>query len=495
MSFVVFFVSFVVVFPAVTNAQEPSPQASKPPSPQASKPPSPPAVTGTLSNITRVESWSFFEPRPASVPDELVGNPDYTFVGDRAELGVRVDGARFDLSGAFNYVRLENLPTHAIGPGGLGTGAFYFAATGLSYSYQMYFSELNLRVSARDDRASVTLGRMPFATGAEVVSANPSLESLKRERLHSRLVGNFAWSYYQRRFDGARLDVDRPGWHATAAAFLPTQGGFEESTNLSMPDVQVVHGAFARKAAAAREWQLFSTLYRDRRAEAAVVDNTGSLDRPVDVTITAFGGSHASVTPTRHGELDTVLWAAAEAGDWYGQSHRAASIAAEVGHRWSHAAGRPWLRAGYLWSSGDGDRDDDRHGTFFQMLPSSRQYALSSTYAQMNLTDAFVQAWFEPGGVKARIEVHALGLASGQDLWYQGSGATSSTGRYFGFSGRAAGGHTGLGTALDATVDVPLKKYWSVNAYAGTLWGGDVVKHNFSGTRLTFWYLENVIRF
>jgi len=497
----------VVALSATTFAQEPSPQAFKSPSP--------PGVTGTLSNLTRVESWSFFEPRPPSTPDQLVGDPDYTFVGDRAELGVRVDGARFDLSGAFNYVRLENLPTHAIGPGGLGTGAFYFAATGLSYSYQMYFSELNLRVSARDDRASVTLGRMPFASGAEVVSVNASLEALKRERLHSRLIGNFEWSYYQRRFDGARVDVDRPGWHATAAAFLPTQGGFEESTNLSMPDVEVIHGAFTRKArrrqplhlraerfggqeegvASTSEWALFGTRYRDRRAVAAVVDNTGSLDRPVDVTITAFGGSHASVRPTRHGELDTVLWAAAEAGDWYGQSHRAASIAAEVGHRWSRAAGRPWLRAGYLWSSGDGDRNDDRHGTFFQMLPSSRKYALSSTYAQMNLTDAFAQAWFEPGGVKARIEVHALGLASGQDLWYQGSGATASAGRYFGFSGRAAGGHTGLGTALDATMDVPLKKYWSVNAYAGTIWGGDVVKHSFSGARLMFWYLENVIRF
>lgn len=476
----------MVAFSATTSAQEPSPQASKSPGP--------PAVTGTLSNITRVESWSFFEPRPASVPDELVGDPDYTFVGDRAELGVRVDGARFDLSGAFNYVRLENLPTNAIGPGGLGSGAFYFAATGLSYSYQLYLSELTLRVSAREDRASVTLGRMPFASGAEVVSANPSLDTLKRERLHSRLVGNFEWSYYQRRFDGVRIDVDRPGWHATAAAFLPTQGGFEESTNLSMPEVQVVHAAYTRKAGP-REWQVFSTLYRDRRAEAAVVDNTGSLDRRVDVTITAFGGSHASVRPTRDGELDTVIWVAAEAGDWYGQPHRAGSVAAEVGHRWTGVAGRPWLRAGYLWSSGDGDRDDDRHGTFFQMLPSSRNYALSSTYAQMNLTDAFVQAWFEPRGVKTRIEVHALGLASGQDLWYQGSGATSSTGRYFGFSGRAAGGHTGLGTALDATVDVPLKKYWSVNAYAGTMWGGDVVTHSFSGTRLTFWYLENVIRF
>ena len=452
-------------------------------------------VTGTLSNVTRVESWSFFDPYPATGPDQLVGNPDYTFVGDRAEIGVRVDGARFDLSGAFNYVRLENLPSHAIGPGGLGSGAFYFAATGLSYSYQLYLSELTLRVSARDDRASITLGRMPFASGAETVSVNPSLEILKRERLHARLIGNFEWSYYQRRFDGARVDIDRPGWHATAAVFLPTQGGFEESTNLSMPKVQIAHAAYVRTTRPTSEWTVFSTLYRDRRDGAAVVDNTSSLDRPVDVTVTAFGGSHASVTATRHGEVDTVIWAAAEAGDWYGQSHRAASVAAEVGHRWTRAAGRPWLRAGYLWSSGDGDRDDDRHGTFVQMLPSSRKYGLSASYAQMNLTDAFVQAWFEPRGVKTRIEVHALGLARGQDLWYQGSGATSSTGRYFGFSGRAAGGDTGLGTALDTGVDVPLMKYWSVNAYAGTMWGGDVVTHNFGGTRLSFWYLENVIRF
>ena len=484
---------FVLAFSPFVRAQDPSPQAPRSPGP--------PAVTATLSNITRVESWSFFDPYPATGPDQLVGNPDYTFVGDRAEIGVRVDGARFDLSGAFNYVRLENLPSHAIGPGGLGSGAFYFAATGLTYSYQLYLSELTLRVSARDDRASVTVGRMPFASGAEAASSEASLETLKRERLHSRLIGNFEWSYYQRRFDGARVDVDRPGWHATAAAFVPTQGGFEESTNLSMPDVQVVNAAYIRTprprqpVASTSEWTLFSTLYRDRRDGAAVVDNTGSRDRPVDVTIAAFGGSHASVRPTAHGEFDTVVWAAAETGHWYGQSHRAASVAAEVGHRWTRAAGRPWLRAGYLWSSGDGDRDDDRHGTFFQMLPSSRKYGLSATYAQMNLTDAFVQAWFEPRGVKTRIEVHALGLASGQDLWYQGSGATSSTGRYFGFSGRAAGGDTGLGTALDATVAVPLKKYWSVNASAGTMSGRGVVKHNFSGTRLTFWFLENVIRF
>lgn len=487
MSFAVHFVLFVVAFGSTTTAQEP------------------PAVTATISNLTRAESWSFFDPYPAAEPGQLVGNPDYTFIGDRAELGVRVDGRRFDLGGAFNYVRLENVPTGAIGPGGLGVGAFYFAATGLSYSYQLYLSELFLRVSASDDRSSATLGRMTFGSGAEFTSEHPSLDHLKRERLQSRLVGNFEWSYYQRRFDGVRVDIARPAWHVTAAALLPTQGGFEESTNLSMPNVQVATAAYTRKrgprrqpqagVASTSEWQVFGTLYRDRREMAAVVDNTLSPDRPVDVTIAALGGSHARVMPTPGGELDTVLWGAVETGDWYGQSHRAASVAAEAGHRWPGVAGRPWLRAGYLWSSGDGDPADGRHGTFFQMLPSSRKYALSATYAQMNLTDAFVQAAFEPRGVKTRIEVHAVGLASGQDLWYQGSGATASTGRYFGFSGRAAGGHSRLGTVLEGTVDVPLKTYWSVNAYVGTMWGGGVVTHNFSGDRLTFWYLENIFRF
>ena len=186
---------------------------------------------------------------------------------------------------------------------------------------------------------------------------------------------------------------------------------------------------------------------------------------------------------------------AAQTGDWYGRSHRAASVALEAGHRWTRAPYRPWLRAGYLWASGDRNGEDDRHGTFFQMLPSSRKYALSSVYAQMNLSDAFAQLAIEPRRLRARIEVHALHLASGADLWYQGSGATASKGRFFGFSGRAAGGDTALGTVLEGAVDVPIRKYWSVNAYAGVMSGGDVVTHWFTNKRLTFWSVENVIRF
>ncbi len=452
-------------------------------------------VTGTISNVTRVESWSYFQPAidPRALTPGPFGDPDYTFIGDRAELGVLVEGSRFDVSGAFNYVRLENLPAKAIGPGGLGAGAFYFAATGVNYSYQLYLGELWTRIKFRPDTA-ITVGRMPFASGGESRSDSQPLERLKIERLHSRLIGNFEWSYYQRRFDGLRFDLDRRQWHVAAGVLVPTQGGFEESTNLSIPRVQVATGSLTRKARSA-EWQLFGYAYRDRRAEMAVVDNSFSLDRSVDITIATAGASYARVAPTRAGEIDIVAWAAGQAGDWYGRSHRAGSVAIEAGHRWTRRSYRPWLRAGYLWASGDRIGEDDRHGTFFQMLPSSRKYGLSATYAQMNLRDAFAQLAIEPRRLRARIEVHALHAASGADLWYQGSGATASKGRFFGFSGRSARGDAALGTVVEGAVDVPIRKHWSINGYGGMMSAGPVVRKWFTNKRLTYWFIENVVRF
>jgi hypothetical protein len=150
-----------------------------------------------------------------------------------------------------------------------------------------------------------------------------------------------------------------------------------------------------------------------------------------------------------------------------------------------------------LWASGDGDRFDSRHHTFFQMLPSSRQYALSSVYAQMNLSDAFAEVQIEPGRLRARIAVHAVHLANGGDLWYQGSGATATEGRYFGFAGRTAGGYTSLGSVIEGTFDVPIIKHWSVNGYLGLMTAGDAVRrqYQFTDKSLKMLSFENVIRF
>ena len=458
-----------------------------------------PRVTGTISNVTRVESWSFFEPRVESLAlsAEPIGEPDYTFAADRAELGVRMEGVRYDLSGAFNYVRLENLPTDAIGPGGFGSGAFYFAATGERYSYQLYLGELAVRIKSRDRSRILTIGRTRLHPPSPIrfVGEKGMVGWLTRERLDGRLIGNFEWSLYQRRFDGASLDLYRDRWTFSGGAFMPTQGGFEESTNLTMTKIQL-GTATATHSTLAAESQVFAHAYRDRRrGRKAVVDNRLRDDAPVDVTVATIGGSHARAMTLPSGHADVVAWGAAQIGDWYGLPHRAGSAVVEAGHRWTDAAIRPWVRAGYAWASGDSAWNDGKHATFFQMLPSSRRYALSSVYTHMNLRDAYVQVLIEPRGSLARIEVHKVALASGEDLWYQGSGATSSGDRFFGFAGRVANGETSLGTVLEGTINVPVRKYWSVNAYAGVIWGGRVVKQMFTDKPLTLWSIENVIRF
>jgi len=336
---------------------------------------------------------------------------------------------------------------------------------------------------------------MPYSSGFETVPSYHPVETLTRERVASRLIGNFEWSLYQRRFDGAQVDVDRGRWHFTGGAFMPTQGGFEESTNLTMTKIQLGTAAAAYSTSSS-DSQAFAYAYRDRRrGRKAVVDNRLGDDAPVDVTIATVGGSHARVIALPSGEADVVAWGAAQFGDWYGLPHRAGSAVVEAGHRWPRASGRPWLRAGYAWASGDGVWNDGRHSTFFQMLPSSRKYALSSVYTHMNLRDAFAQLLIEPRRFHARIEVHKVALASGEDLWYQGSGATSSGDRFFGFSGRFVNGETSLGTVLEGTIEMPIRKYWSVNAYAGVIRGGRAVKQIFTDKPLRLWSIENVIRF
>ena len=60
-------------------------------------------------------------------------------------------------------------------PADSGSGAFYFAATGVRYSYQLYLSELTVRIKSRDRGRSLTLGRMPFSSASAF--ARSKLES------------------------------------------------------------------------------------------------------------------------------------------------------------------------------------------------------------------------------------------------------------------------------------------------------------------------------
>jgi hypothetical protein len=470
-------------------AAEPAEGQAPPPAPAAV-----PAPTTTVfaRNWTRMEVWRFFEPPPGG------GNPAYEFIANRLQAGLRHVRPRLEVTGAIQYVQFGGLPTGASGPGALGTGALYFDASQDTRSSQVYLKALNLRVQPA---AGVTImgGRMPYASGAESPSGVAAIETVKRQRLDARLIGEFEWSIYQRAYDGARLDVDRRAWRLTTSFLMPTQGGFEEAANVTMTRVRLLTAALGVKPlvlGGRTDLQLFGYRYDDERGVTGRPDNTGLTAARADIGMATVGAALTSVHPTRAGEVDALAWFAGQTGDWYGDTHRAYSLALEAGHRWPRGAWAPWLRGGFNYSSGDDDPLDARHGTFFQMLPTTRKYALSATYTQMNLRDVFGQVILRPrANLTARADVRRLDLARATDRWYAGSGATQARGAFFGYAGRASGGHTGLGSVVEGSVDWAINRRWSVNGYLGRMAGGPVVRSLFAGDRLTFFYIENVVGF
>lgn len=461
------------------------------------QPDPPPAATASTTwsvrNWTRTELWHFFEPFAGG------GDNDYVYAANRLQVGVRRTTRRYEATAAVQYAHLGWLPGTAVGPGPLGLGAVYRAHAGRADSHQVYLRYLNLRLRLPAG-LSVQVGRMPYSSGGEAESGDPKIEAVKLQRVEARLVGEFGWSIYQRGFDGVRVDAVRPAWSTTAFALRPTQGGFEDAAGLPMKDVSVfgTNVTFKPGAVLPRvEWQLFAYRYDDDRQVTDRPDNSGRSAARADVGITTVGTTLVAASAIRDGrQWDGLLWFAGQTGTWFGQTHRAFSVAAEVGHQWDELPARPWVRGGYLHASGDADPLDDRHGTFFQMLPTVRRYAQNASYSQMNLTDIFVQALLRPTeSVGVRLDIHRIGLASAHDLWYFGSGATQARGTLFGFSTRPGHGARSLGIVVEGSADYAIVPGWSINGYLGVMRGGGVVRPEFAGQTMTFGYLENVLQF
>jgi hypothetical protein len=449
-----------------------------------------PTVTAYLRDLTRVESWSFFQP-------EGRADPTYSIFAHRSTLGVRVSSRRVDVDGAFQYAQLLGLSERSLGPGALGSGGFYFFSAEAPAAYQLYFKTMNVRVKDIVPGLSLAAGRMGYSSGDESSSGDAFLDELKRRRVGSRLIGDFEWSVFQRSFDAVRVDVEQPLWSANASLLFPTQGGYEESANPTISALKLVTASVTAKPSLLRthEAQFFAYHYRDHRDVRARPDNTVVGPRRADVSLATFGLSAVGSFAAGPGDVDSVVWTAAQAGDWYGQDHRAFSAAVEAGYRLK-SAWRPWVRLGFLHASGDRDSSDGRHETFFQMLPSIERYSKSTTYALMNLRDTFVELSLQPHErVALGGELHRLSLAEPADRWYYGSGATSREAPFFGFTTHLSGGGTRLGTIAELTADVSLKRVWSMKAYLGWMKGGEVVRRSFTGDRLVFFFLENVLAF
>ena len=460
--------------------------------------PPPPAVQPFVRNWTRAEVWRYFEPPPATATF-TPGDPSTAHIGNRLQAGVRLRRGSIDATVALQYVQFGGLPGNAIGPGALGTGALYFDHGGDSSSSRVFLKSANVAFRRLPGGFDVQVGRMPYASGAERASGVPKIEAVKRQRIDSRLVGEFEWSMYQRAYDGVRVDWAGQSVQLTGSALQPTQGGFEDAAGVSMSGVRVFSAAATAAPGAViprSELQLFAHHYADERNVTPRPDLTGRGVPAVDIGITAIGAHLVGARPAGAGELDVMLWTAGQLGSWYEQDHRAFGIAAEAGYQWGTLPWSPWVRGGVTWLSGDGAVGDETHGTFFPMLPTVRRFSQSTLYSLANLRDVMVQAVVRPrANVTVRGDLHLVGLASREDGWYAGSGATQEEGRIFGYTLRRSGGESRLMEVVEGSVDWRLNPRWSVNGYAGVASGGPVVRASFADGPALFFYLENVVQF
>ena len=228
------------------------------------------------------------------------------------------------------------------------------------------------------------IGRMGYLSGSEAPSGVPKIETVKRQRLDARLVGEFEWSIYQRAFDGVRVDVTRPRWRATGVAFMPTQGGFARAASTTMREVVVAGATLSSRPTSApgrkTQVQAFGWQYHDARNVTQRPDNTGRTSPGVDIDVSTVGATLLGAYPIGSGRPMYSRGASRRRGSGTATITAPPRWRVEGGYQWTKAPWRPWLRAGLFHASGDDDPADDLHGTFFPLLPTVRRFSQTTAY-------------------------------------------------------------------------------------------------------------------
>lgn len=503
---ILLFVIFLVFLALCANAQSTQTASVAPtPSPTPTAKPALAPAPIKLGKLTlsgnlrlRFESWDWFETSTAE------NNYNFGASTLRLLLSQQLEKFEWQVEGAFPL--LIGLPDNAIAPapqGQLGLGASYFAANGRQDA-GAFIKQAFIRFKGLggDKMSSLKLGRFEFNDGAETTPADASLATIKRDHISQRLIGTFGFTHVGRSFDGVHFVRNAKVGNFTFAGARPTEGVFQ-LRGWNELDVDFYYGAFTKpikRKTSESDLRLFALHYHDGR-RVLKTDNRPAALRTADnekIRLTTVGGHYIGVTKAGSGKADVLLWGAGQFGEWGMLDHRAAAIAAEAGYQFggkSVEKVKPWIRAGYFRSTGDGDPNDTTHGTFFQALPTPRIYARFPFFNSMNNEDAFVQLRLKPHAKLAlRTDVHHLRLSSERDLWYVGGGAFQQ--KTFGYVGRPANGSKALGTLVDVSADFSLTPTTALTFYIAGVRGGGVAEKIYpDGRNARFAYLELTKRF
>ena len=390
------------------------------------------------------------------------------------------------------------LPLDAVSPiaaqGQLGLGGTYYAGNSnngmpAAVSFKTGF----LRYHFKRDANTVRVGRFEFFDGQETTPKDTTLLWLQGNRVAQRLIGNFGFSNGQRSLDGVDAKVGGTNWDLTAMAARPVQGVFKMAANEEM-NVDVQYLAYTRSLAGQHILlRGFAIGYHDGRTGVLKTDNRSAAARALDhanIRIGTYGGSMIAAVPVGRQTADLLVWGVGQNGRWGTLDHRAGALAVEGGFRANTLPTRPWLRGGFLRTTGDNNPTDGVHNTFFQVLPTPRNYARFPYFNMMNSSDQFVQLIDAPSKrIEVRSDLHFLQLTAPNDLWYQGGGPFDN--KVFGYVGRPANGHGSFSTLADISVDYALTKQVGLVAYYAHSYGKSVVRAIYPAqTGANFGYFE-----
>ena len=459
------------------EAQQPTTPADKPAKKDS---PAPPHKLGPVDFYVnwraRAEGWDWFKGK--------TGHGNYTF-GDsllRVAIGQHREHVDWFLEGA--QVALVGLPTLAVvaaPQGQLGLGGNYYAANGLQSNNVDGFLKQGF-VTIKDFGSSLKIGRFEYFDGNEVKPKDPLLATIIQTRIAQRLIANFGFAAVQRSFDGVQLSSNIGRDNFTFVALRPTEGVFQVE-GMGELDVDTYYGAFTAPVETphgAGQFRVFGLGYIDHRTLTLKTDNRSAMVRAADhdkIAIATYGADYVHVfnTPTS-GKFNLMGWVALQSGSWGELAQRASSFVAEGGWQPPVNFLKPWINAGYSYGSGDGNNADARHGTFFQVLTTPRQYARFPFYNMMNNEDAYATFNVRPASkLSLRSEVHSLRLANAKDLWYSGGGAFQAG--TFGYTGRPnpGNGNRGLANVWDLSADYQVTRMFGATLYYGKAWGKSVI--------------------
>ncbi|MBZ5578190.1 MAG: alginate export family protein [Acidobacteriia bacterium] len=455
-------------------------------------------ITVSGSFRTREEDWNWFKGD--------TGDNTYLYSGNLFRLAFSQSLESVDWQLELGVPFLLALPDQAVAAGTqgqLGLGATYYLSNSKSQYSAMVFAKQgyvrfhNLGGSAGQ---SLKIGRFEFLDGSEVTPKNATLAALKRDRVNQRLIGNFGWADVQRSFDGMQYLDSQPGGTFTFVGAIPTRGVFqtngwgETNTGFGYAAYTKPWGTGAHSAETRAmviyydDWR--PVLKTDNRPLAA---RRGDLD---NIRIETFGGHHLSALTTKAGTLDLLAWGVAQTGNWGRLTQRAYAVDLEGGFQPRILARlKPWLRGGYTNGSGDGNPNDQTHGTFFQILPTPRPFARFPFFNMENNRDLMGALILRPHkNVTTSSEFHALALSNPNDLWYSGGGAFQPW--TFGYTGRAAGGAKSLANLWDTSVEWRMSRSITATGYFGYASGRAVMTAIYpKGKNGSLGYLEMAYKF